>query len=64
MMNSCILGADTFCQYVVNEPVQIELSLGSLYKWFELIHFLFEISFARVVANKFDVLLTFLIWQL
>lgn len=55
------LGADSFCEDVVQEPIQIQFSAGPLDQRFQLLHFLFEVGLAGVVANELDVLLALLV---
>jgi len=61
VMQSNKLGAYSFRQDIVQEPVQIQFSAGPLDQRFEFLHFLFEVGLAGVVADELDVLLAFLI---
>ena len=55
------LSADSLCEDVVQEPVQIQLSAGPLDQRFQLFHLLFEVGLAGVIANELNVLLAFLV---
>lgn len=61
MVQSDELGADSLCEDVVQEPVQIQFSAGPLDQRLQFFHLLFEIRLAGVIADELDVLLALLV---